>query len=41
MVTLNSESFNKPIGEAKAIEKMIKLQKKQAPAVPTNTKEKK
>ena len=28
MVTINSESFNKPIGEAKAIEKMIKLQKK-------------
>ena len=27
MATVNPESFNKPIGEMKAIEKMIKLQK--------------
>ncbi len=27
MVTINPESFNKPFGEAKAIDKMIKLQK--------------
>ena len=30
MVTLNPENFNKPTGEAKAIKKMISLQKKQA-----------
>lgn len=28
MVTINPEYFNKPVGEAKAFEKMIKLQKK-------------
>ncbi len=28
MITLNQEEFNKPAGEAKAIKKMIKLQKK-------------
>ena len=28
MITLNQEDFNKPSGEAKAIKKMIKLQKK-------------
>lgn len=28
MATLNPEEFNKPAGEAKAIKKMIKLQKK-------------
>lgn len=28
MITINPESFNKPYGEAKAIDKMIKLQKK-------------
>ena len=27
MITINPESFNKPEGEAKAIDKMIKLQK--------------
>lgn len=27
MFTINPESFNKPIGEAKAVDKMIKLQK--------------
>jgi len=27
MYTINPESFNKPIGEAKSIDKMIKLQK--------------
>ncbi len=30
MVTLNPENFNKPTGEAKAVKKMISLQKKQA-----------
>ncbi len=41
MSTLNSEDFNKPIGEAKAVKKMVKLQKKlqklqpaQQPVVP-------
>ena len=28
MITINPESFNKPVGEAKSIDKMIKLQKK-------------
>lgn len=28
MITINSEDFNKPVGEAKSIKKMIKLQKK-------------
>ncbi len=28
MITINSESFNKPIGEAKTAKKMAKLQKK-------------
>lgn len=27
MVTINPESFNKPIGEAKSLKKMLKLQK--------------
>ena len=30
MVTINPENFNKPTGEARAIKKMIALQKKQA-----------
>ena len=30
MATINDESFNKPIGEAKAFKKMQKLQKKQS-----------
>ena len=30
MATLNPENFNKPTGEAKAIKKMLSLQKKQA-----------
>ena len=30
MVTINPEEFNKPIGEAKALKKMVALQKKQA-----------
>lgn len=29
MVTINIESFNKPVGEAKAFKKMERLQKKQ------------
>mgnify|MGYP007101848783 CR=1 FL=1 len=28
MITINSEDFNKPVGEAKAIKKMLKLQNK-------------
>ena len=28
MITLNSEDFNKPVGEAKAVKKMIKLNQK-------------
>ena len=28
MVTINPEEFNKPVGEVKALKKMIKLQKK-------------
>lgn len=28
MVTINPEDFNKPVGEAKATKKMLKLQKK-------------
>lgn len=30
MFTINPEEFNKPIGEAKAMKKMVALQKKQA-----------
>lgn len=30
MVTINPENFNKPTGEARAIKKMVALQKKQA-----------
>lgn len=30
MITINPESFNKPVGEARATRKMISLQKKQA-----------
>ncbi len=30
MVTINPEEFNKPIGEAKALKKVVALQKKQA-----------
>ena len=30
MITLNSEDFNKPTGEAKAVKKMLSLQRKQA-----------
>lgn len=30
MVTINSETFNKPVGEAKALKKMERLLKKQA-----------
>ena len=30
MITINPESFNKPVGEARAIRKMVSLQKKQA-----------
>lgn len=40
MYTLNTEPFNKPVGEVKAIKKMIKLQKKN-PAKSTETTEKK
>ena len=41
MFTLNTEPFNKPVGEAKAIKKMLNMQKKQAPQVPAETTEKK
>lgn len=30
MITINPESFNKPVGEARSTRKMISLQKKQA-----------
>jgi hypothetical protein len=30
MITINPEDFNKPVGEAKAIKKMVKLQQKAA-----------
>lgn len=33
MVTINTESFNKPVGEAKAFKKMERLQKKQPKTV--------
>lgn len=35
MVTINSEDFNKPVGEAKAMKKMIKLQNKLMKSQPT------
>lgn len=30
MITINPEEFNKPVGEARAVRKMMNLQKKQA-----------
>lgn len=36
MITINSEPFNKPIGEAKSVAKMIKLQQKLEKQQPKN-----